>query len=320
MIARTSHAEIIPAGQPPSPAIMSPINAEALISQAIGANVPIETLERLMVLREKLRAEAAFQAFLEAMAGFQGECPVIVKSSTAKGAKFSYKYAPLDQIITTIQPYLKKWGLCHTIDTLFEDGPQPYQVAVCTVHHVGGHSQTSTFRAPIDRDASMNDMQKNASAQTYAKRYALVNAYGIVTGEEDDDGHGAGARPEPRQSAPAPQQHQSPQRQSETRQQAPAPSQPRAAALVQQEPTGNQIDWTRPHIKGLVEKWAVKEGVGSKGAWKRVGVRVNGDWYNTFDTEIGETLREAWAGQYSVMLFWEKDKNGYLNALEVIVA
>jgi hypothetical protein len=65
-------------------------------------------------------------------------------------------------------------------------------VVTCIVHHVKGHAEASSFRAPVDSGAKMNEMQRSASSLTYAKRYAFQNAFGILTGDQDDDGRGAG--------------------------------------------------------------------------------------------------------------------------------
>jgi len=57
------------------------------------------------------------------------------------------------------------------------------------VRHIGGHQERTTFEAPVDKGASMNVMQQVASATSYARRYGLLLALGLATGE-DDDGHG----------------------------------------------------------------------------------------------------------------------------------
>ena len=43
-----------------------------------------------------------------------------------------------------------------------------------------------------DLNGKMNDIQKVASASSYAKRYGLLDALGIATGDTDDDGNAAG--------------------------------------------------------------------------------------------------------------------------------
>ena len=67
--------------------------------------------------------------------------------------------------------------------------------ATCVVHHVHGHSESASFACPIDQKMRMGDMQKAASANTFCKRNALKNAYGLVeSGEVDDDGVAADAK------------------------------------------------------------------------------------------------------------------------------
>lgn len=170
---------------------------EALIGQAIQAGAGVETMERLLDMRERLRKEQARADYFEALSAFQSECPAVPKTKQAD----RYKYAPLDVIVEVARPHLRANGLSYRFDTAFEADP-PAQVVTCTLTHVGGHSEPSSFRAPIDPQARINDLQKSASAQTYGKRYAFCNATGIVTADEDDDGRGAYQRPTSTPTAP----------------------------------------------------------------------------------------------------------------------
>jgi hypothetical protein len=165
------------------------VDAGALIAKAIDANVSIDTMERLIALRERLNAEQARAAFFTSLSAFQRDCPVIPKTKTATIASqrgsSKYSYAPLDVIVKHTGPILAAHGLSVTFNTGIVDGT--LLVSTCTVHHVAGHAESSDFRVPIDAEARMNDAQKVASASTYAKRYAYCNALGILTGDEDDD-------------------------------------------------------------------------------------------------------------------------------------
>lgn len=166
---------------------------DALISQAIDKNVSVETMEKLLAMRKELKAEAAKEAFFNALAGFQADCPIIIKSATGGGEKsYKYQYAPLDVIVDQTKEMIQKHGFSYTIQARFEKEP-PAQVAICTIHHIAGHSEESEFRAPIDATGNMNIIQKNASSLTYAKRYAFCNAFGILTGDLDDDAQDAGS-------------------------------------------------------------------------------------------------------------------------------
>ena len=166
---------------------------ERLIAQAIEHGISVEGLERLLAMRERLKAEAAREAFFVALAAFQAECPVIPKRKVARieSAKgtYSYRYAPLGDIVGQVAALLGRHGLSYVLKARFEGDPVA-QVAECVVHHVGGHHESSEFRAPVDSGARMNPKQQHASALTYAKRYALCNALGILTADEDSDGDG----------------------------------------------------------------------------------------------------------------------------------
>ena len=55
-------------------------DAEALIAKAIDKKVPVETMERLLMMRRELKAEWAKAEFDKALAAFQAECPIIKKN------------------------------------------------------------------------------------------------------------------------------------------------------------------------------------------------------------------------------------------------
>lgn len=162
---------------------MSP---ETFISQAIAANVPVETMERLLAMRDKIKAEQAKEAFNYALAGFQGECPTIEKKKEAKdGSKVLYTYAPLDSIVTQVRSLLQKYGLSYAIKTDTVDGNVQ---ATCFVRHKLGHEESSTATMPLaTKTGIMSNAQQVAATMTFAKRYAFCNAFGIMTGDEDSE-------------------------------------------------------------------------------------------------------------------------------------
>lgn len=162
-------------------------SVNALISQAITANLPVETMERLFALREKVKAEQAKEAFVSAMAKFQAECPIIEKTKIVKdktGAE-RYRYAPLDAIVSQVKKPLGENNLFYSFEEIKD---AEFVTAVCKVTHSLGHSETSSFKIPIGAEAFMTDAQKYGARMTFAKRYAFCNALGILTGDEDNDG------------------------------------------------------------------------------------------------------------------------------------
>lgn len=161
-------------------------SVESFISQAIAVNVPIETLERLLAMRDKVKAEQAKEAFVGAMAKFQARCPVISKVKVVKDkyGKERYRYAPLDSIVSQVKDALAKNGLSYDFDEVKDD---KFTAAVCTITHILGHSKQSTFKVEIGKEDYMTDTQKYGARMTFAKRYAFCNALGILTGDEDTD-------------------------------------------------------------------------------------------------------------------------------------
>lgn len=164
------------------------VSVESFITQAISANVPIETLERLLAMRTQVKAEQAKEAFDRAMAEFQGDCPIIVKSKNGgqtNSGIVAYKYAPLDVIVKQTKDLLKKNGFSYAIQTVTD--LEKVKVT-CFVKHELGHSESSSVEVPLGAKTSvMSAPQVVASALTFAKRYAFCNAFGILTGDEDTD-------------------------------------------------------------------------------------------------------------------------------------
>jgi hypothetical protein len=96
---------------------------------------------------------------------------------------FKSKYADLGSVIDAIKPALIKNGL------YFTQRPQPSEGGV-TVETVIGHASGEEMSlGALFVPANKNDAQAFGSALTYARRYALVTAFGVPV--EDDDGNAA---------------------------------------------------------------------------------------------------------------------------------
>ena len=162
---------------------------EALISQAVDKGLAVEQMERLLAMRDRVMAERARAAFVQSMADFQANCPVIEKTKkvlNADGKSVRYMYAPMDSIVRQIQKPVADAGLSYRFETVQEKDVQEIK-AICHVTHVLGHTESSYFSVPIGDNKFMTSPQAFASALTFAKRYALLNALGISTGDEDTD-------------------------------------------------------------------------------------------------------------------------------------
>jgi hypothetical protein len=154
----------------------------------IEAKTP-EDRRELLNFAERLDSIHARKAFFSSVADFQARCPIIEKADKA----YDKEYARLDRIWRTIRPLITELGLVVTWQTCeIKDG-------VCHLEgmlaQAKGHSIALRQDVPLpELIKGQNKAQQAASAQTYAKRYALCAALGIVTGDDsDDDGHMAGA-------------------------------------------------------------------------------------------------------------------------------
>ncbi len=120
-------------------------------------------------------------AYVAAFAEIEG----VTKDALGQVGQQKYKYADLGSVIAAIKPSLINHGLAFTQPCQpSEDG-----VTVRTVlHHASGESlDLGSLFVP----ANKKDAQGFGSALTYARRYALVSAFGVPT--EDDDGKAATA-------------------------------------------------------------------------------------------------------------------------------
>ena len=166
---------------------ISGVDINALLSKAVEQGSAMEVVKELRLMQSEMMVWRAKQTFERALARFQSECPVIKKEKAVMnkgGGSVRYHYAPLDSILTQVQPILDRHGFSYKFTTCTTAN----RVKVICEVKCAGHSETSEFESPIDPQAFMNEQQKFAAALTYAKRYAFCNAFGILTGDEDVDG------------------------------------------------------------------------------------------------------------------------------------
>ena len=101
---------------------------------------------------------------------------------------FKSRFASLAAIHKSVDPILADCGLTVIQDPI--NPPEGHGVGVkTTLVHETGQTHESTFFLPTMKD----DPQSAGSSVTYARRYALSGALGLVT-DEDEDGEGATGR------------------------------------------------------------------------------------------------------------------------------
>lgn len=162
-------------------------SAVALIREAINSKADPVYLRELLAVREQWEASEARKAFNLAVAEFQRRAPIIEKADKA----YDKTYARMDRIWREIRPLLTELGLSVTWQIC------ELKNEVCHVEgqlrHKDGHGERLVQDLPIPEIKGANKAQQVGSASTYAKRYAMCSALGIVTGD-DDDGHAAASK------------------------------------------------------------------------------------------------------------------------------
>lgn len=179
---------------PPSVALAptgtSPDAIVQLLALAVEKNVPVEMMERLQALHERVSDRNARVMFFEALSRFQEQCPSIPHSRkvafvTSDGQQVNYSYAELDHIAKAINPVLKKLGLSYAWDSELKGETL---TITCTLRHLDGHSEKSTFTCPTGSRSAMSPQQKIGAADTYGMRRSLVQVLGLTTSVADTDG------------------------------------------------------------------------------------------------------------------------------------
>lgn len=177
---------------------------EELMLKCITGQVDIALVKEVRAMVKEEQKDAAEKAFHDAMAAFQMECPVILKSvdgakGQGVGAVAKYRYAPLDHIDAQTKELRKKHGFSHTFDT--DDKTEPnFIVVIIEVAHTAGHRLQRRYKVPVSntRTASggsiMNETQFYSAALTTGMRRVFCNAFGILTADEDTDGHTPGIK------------------------------------------------------------------------------------------------------------------------------
>ena len=161
-----------------------------ILGVAVARGASIDTIERLVALKFDLDARRAASEFNVAMASFVKECPSIQKTSTVKiatkaGGEYGYKFADLDQIATTIRPFLGRFGLSYSFDS---EVTEKALVCTCTVRHIGGHSQSAKFTCPTETTSTgMSPQQRYSSALKFAMRQALTQVLALSTCDPEAD-------------------------------------------------------------------------------------------------------------------------------------
>ena len=153
-----------------------------LLAYAIQQGSSIDTIEKMMDLKERNDKYEAEKQFTDAMNKFRAECPTISKSKEGHNSK----YAGLAETIDQIKGVMAENGLSHRWTT----GQRDSVVNVtCIVSHIGGHSESTTLSGEPDTTGNKNAIQAVGSVVSYLQRYTLFAALGLASSDQDTDGN-----------------------------------------------------------------------------------------------------------------------------------
>lgn len=157
----------------------------------------LETIEKMMDLRDRFERREAEKAYNEAMAAFSAEAIEIIKRKQVdfannKGGRTQYKHAELSDVVEAVKPVLARHGFSYRWDT--QQTPDWLSVT-CILRHRLGHSESCTMGGPPDESGGKNRIQAVKSTKSYLERQTLEAICGVTEKGEDNDGAGAPEAP-----------------------------------------------------------------------------------------------------------------------------
>jgi hypothetical protein len=149
-------------------------------------DLPVERIEKMLAIHERMREEQARRAFNSALAEAQKDLKPIVKDADNDQTKS--KYASLTALDEIARPIYTQNGFSLTYTT--EDGAPENEIrVVCYVSHIDGYERRYQLDMPADGkgpkgNAVMTRTHAAGSAVKYGRRYLLEMIFNLVTKKE----------------------------------------------------------------------------------------------------------------------------------------
>lgn len=158
-----------------------------IIQYAIERGAGIDTIERLIALKEREDENQARRAFNVAFADFKAEAVTLFRTKEVKdGPLKGKKHVELGEIVKVATPALAKHGLSISWK-ITKDSPEWMEVT-CVLRHIAGHSEAVSMGGAPDTGPGRNAIQARGSAKTYLERYTATAILGLAPEDEDTDG------------------------------------------------------------------------------------------------------------------------------------
>lgn len=160
-----------------------------MINLAVSQGADIDKLEKLMQLQIRWEENEARKAYHVAFSAFKAEAVEVIKSTgITDGPLKGKKYADLATAVDAATPALSQHGLSATWKITKDE--KDWIECRCTITHVAGHSESTSFGGPPDAGGAKNAMQARASTLNYLQRYTFLAVTGLAAKYQDDDGNG----------------------------------------------------------------------------------------------------------------------------------
>ena len=162
-----------------------------LVALAANPDVPVEKLERLMAMQERLHERYAEECFNAAMATVQAKRrPIAADANNPQTRSMYASYAALD---VKLRPIYTDGGFGLSFDSA-ESPLQEHVRVLCYVTHRDGGARTYKVDMPNDgKGAKGGDVMTKTHAQgaamSYGMRYLLKMIFNVAVGEDDRDGN-----------------------------------------------------------------------------------------------------------------------------------
>lgn len=162
----------------------------AMIRLAVEKGAPIETVERLVALQEKMLARQAEVEFNEALNRVQSKIKKVAPDLDNTQTKSKYaSYAAIDAVI---RPLYSEEGF--SLSFTEEDCPKAEHVRIICYVSRGAHTRLYRKDMPSDGKGArggdvMSKTHAAAAADSYAKRYLVKDIFNVAIGEDDTDGN-----------------------------------------------------------------------------------------------------------------------------------
>ena len=166
--------------------------------------LPIDKLERLFDLNERMLERSAKASFQRAFKAVQDQVePVPKRGRIDYGrGKGSTPYAKPEDVVGMLRPLLRANGLSYS--TSSQGAPvagsvdgKPMTRMTLKLRHEEGHEEGHHLDVPVaaGKGGSMNLMQAIASTASYCEKHLLCKVFGVVTADDHDGADVKGQEP-----------------------------------------------------------------------------------------------------------------------------